>query len=271
MTAPDQPTASLTRRAPLAASPIAISRLVRSGLLAPEEERALAEAVMPARMLRAGTDLVREGERADALFLVTHGWLGRYTITQDGGRHFSALLVPGDIGNLDTLMLERLDYGVRTLTKATVLALPRDRALALTEQHAGIARAFTWLAMVENVTLSRWTLSLGRRPALERVAHLLCELSVRLRVEADGASSFVLPLTQEQIADAVGLTAVHVNRMMQQLRHDGLIRTDGRKFTMPDVAQLRRVAGFDPRYLHLDASANAQAAPPAQPMTDRSA
>lgn len=243
-----------------AATPLSATRLWRSRFLSREEQHALADAVSLAKPVAPNIDLVREGERADALFLVTDGWACRYTTTREGGRQLPALLVPGDVGNLDSLMFDRLDYGVRTITQATIVALPRDRALALAAQHPGIARTFTWLGLIENVILSKWTLSLGRRSAIERLAHLLCELSVRLGAENGEESSFAFSLTQEQIADALGLTSVHVNRTMQHLRTDGLIATANRTVTIPDVAKLRQVGGFDPRYLHIAPPGEAQRA-----------
>ena len=228
------------------------TRLLKSRLLSHEERRALDGAVSSPRSVRIGTDLVEEGQRTDSVFIVVDGWACRYMTTSGGGRQFPALVLPGDIGNLDSLMLDQLDYGVRTLSHATVVALPRDRALALAALHPGIARTFTWLAMIENVILSKWVLSLGRRDARERLAHLLCELNARLNAEEGNRSSFGHPLTQEQIGDALGLTAVHVNRTIQQLRTEGVIVTSGRTMTLPDLARLRRIGGFDPSYLHID-------------------
>lgn len=193
---------------------------------------------------------MREGEEADRLCFVVDGWACRFKTTRDGGRQIVTLMVPGDAANLDSLLFARLDYGVRALTETTVLSLSRQHALALAAKHPGIARAFTWLALVENATLSQWALSLGRHSAQQRLAHLFCELSVRADEHADGRSSFELPLTQEQIADALGLTAVHVNRTLRQLRAEGLVVMGGRSITIPDVARLRRVGDFDPAYLH---------------------
>lgn len=228
-----------------------------SPLMTNEERQALGDAMLPAKAIKANTDLVREGERADNLFVVTEGWACRYATTEAGERQFPALLVPGDVANLDVVMFDRLDYGVRTLSATKIVALPRDRARALAAEHPGIARTFTWLAMVENTTLSAWALSLGRRSAVERLAHLLCELSVRLDTGDGEASSFPFPLTQEHLADALGLTSVHINRTMQQLRGEGLVETAERIMTLPDVAQLRRVGGFDGRYLHTGSNVEA--------------
>ena len=223
-----------------------------SRFLSREERRALEEAVGSPRTISAHSDLASERERADSLFLIKEGWAGRYNLTREGGRQFLALLVPGDLCNLDSLLFDQLDYGVRTLTPATIFALPRDRAVALATEHPGIARMFTWRAFVENATLGKWALALGRRSAKERLAHLLCELSVRLGIKDGGENSFEFPLTQEQIADAIGLTAVHVNRMMKVLRAEGVIALTNRTLTIQNVAQLRRIGGFDPCYLHIE-------------------
>ncbi len=230
-----------------------------SRFLSRDERQALEDLTLPTRMVGAGTDLVREEERADSLFIIVAGWACRFTTTRDGGCQLPAVLVPGDVCNLDSLMFERPGFGVRTLTEATIVTLPRERALALAAKHPGIARTFTWLALVENATLSQRALSLGRRSSRERLAHLLCELSVRLEAEDGDQSCFAFPLTQEQVADALGLTPVHVNRTMQQLRAEGLIESAERIMTLPSVARLRHVSGFDPRYLHLDPPTKATA------------
>lgn len=236
------------------ARPTSGSRLLRSPFLSSEERQAIGEAMSPPKRMVARTDLIREGERTGSLYVIEEGWACRFATTIDGGRQLPALLLPGDVCNLDSLMFERLDYGVRILSDAKVTALSRDRAMMLAAQHPGIARTFTWLAMVENTTLSRLAVSLGRRSARARVAHLLCELSVRLDAEQDGASCYGFPLTQEHIADALGLTPVHVNRTIRQLREDGLVEVDNRTVTLPDMGHLRRVGGFDQAYLHPPAS-----------------
>jgi CRP-like cAMP-binding protein len=244
------PERSTGRREMPAASQFASSCFWNLHLLTPEERDVLARVASPAKSIKAGVDLIQEGQQSDSLLLIIDGWACRYTTTLEGTRLLTALLVPGDLGNLGTLMFERLDYSVRTLSDASIVALPRDKALALGAEHPGIANMFTWLALVDNAILSKWALSLGRRPAKQRLAHLLCELSVRLHAEDGNQSSFALPVTQEQLGDALGLTAVHVNRMLQQLRDDALVVTANRAVTLPDVARLRRLAGFDPAYLH---------------------
>ncbi|MFG6282823.1 Crp/Fnr family transcriptional regulator [Sphingomonas sp. S6] len=215
----------------------------------PDAQQALQQATLPPRTIRAGTDLVREGDRADRLYVVVKGWAYRYLTARDGARQISAVLVPGDVANIDTLAEGGCGSGIRAVTPLEVSAMTRDRAQALAADHVGIARMFLLQALADHAVLSRWTLYNGRLPALERLACLICELSLRCGGEQDNCSQFEMPLTQELLADVLGLTAVHVNRMMQRLRADALIVTDGRMIHIPDVTQLRRRCDFDPQYL----------------------
>lgn len=227
------------------------TRLAASPFLSLEEQQALDNAATAPRLVRAGTDLIREGETSENLYLVVEGWACRYLTTRDGLRQISALLVPGDAANIDILAFERSGYGIRALTETKVLAIPRDRSLALAAKHAGIARMFLSLTLFENALLNQWALCLGRLSARQRLAHLLCELSARLDGEEENESSFGLYVTQEQLGDTLGLTSVHVNRTMQQLRTEGLIVTAHRVINIPDIARLRNAGEFDPGYLHI--------------------
>ena len=230
---------------------LAGSRLFSSPYLSNTERQALENVAFPVRSIDNGIELLREGERADHFHIVTEGWACRYKMTRNGARQIVALLIPGDTANLDSFLFGRLDYGVRALTAAKVATIPRDRMLALADQHPGVARTLAWAAMAENATLSQWALCLGRHSARQRLAHLLCEISVRLG-ESDSDTSFELPLTQEQIADMLGLTSVHVNRTIQQLRNEGVIESKNRTMTICNFEALRRAGEFDPAYLHLD-------------------
>jgi len=237
------------------------TELWRSPFLTKDEQRAIEQAVSWSKSFDGHKDLVCEGGKTDNLLLVTSGWAYRYTCVPDGGRQLTALLVPGDIANLDALLFERVAYNVRTLTDVTVVALPRRQALALVKDYPGIARSFTGLAMIENAIASKWMLSLGRRSAHARIAHLLCEIAIRLGVEDGNDITFPFPMRQEQIGDLLGLTNIHVNRMIRQLRSDGLVQICDRVLTIPDVAALRHAAGFDPAYLHMNRHINAAARP----------
>ena len=227
------------------------SRLLSSPYLSSEERQALENSTFHVRSIGNDMELLREGERADHFHIITEGWACRYKTTRDGARQIVALLIPGDTANLDSFLFGRLDYGVRTLTAAKVATIPRDRILALADQHPGIARTLAWAAMAENAVLSQWALCLGRQSAKGRLAHLLCEICVRLG-EAGSDASFEFPLTQEQIADMLGLTCVHVNRTIRQLRIEGAIESKSRTMTIIDFEALRRAGEFDPAYLHLD-------------------
>ncbi|MDQ0840145.1 Crp/Fnr family transcriptional regulator [Sphingomonas faeni] len=235
------------------------SGLWRSPFLTKTEQRALEHAVTWSKRFDLHKDLICEGQKADNLLIVASGWAYRYSCAPDGGRQLTALLVPGDIANLDMLLFERVSYSVRTLTDVTVVALPRKQALALVDDYPGIARTFTGFALIENAIASKWMLSLGRRSAHARIAHLLCEIAIRLGIEDENNITFPFPLRQEQIGDVLGLTNIHVNRTVQKLRKDGLIELCDRVLTIPDVAALRYAAGFDPSYLqmhrHIDAAA----------------
>ncbi|WP_298089574.1 Crp/Fnr family transcriptional regulator [uncultured Sphingomonas sp.] len=226
----------------------------RFRMLSAEDRQALVEIATAPRRFRAGIDLVSEGVRTDAVFVVTEGWACRYKMTRDGARQITGLVVPGDVCNLDSFMLSQVNFGVRTLTAGSAVGLPRERVQALAAERSAIARAFTWFTIVENAVLSEWALSLGRQTARERLARLLCELAMRLGGTSGDAPSYELPVTQEQLADALGLTSVHVNRTLQQLRADGLVAIEARRVTLPDLAALRRVGDFDGAYLHAEVS-----------------
>jgi CRP-like cAMP-binding protein len=230
--------------------------LVRLGFVSDAERAVLAQVPMTPRTLAPGDELVRQGSSPDHLYFLSAGWAYRSITIRSGERQIPTLLVPGSVCNLDNLLLDRADFGVCAVTNATVLMLPRKRALALATENAGVGRAFTWLAIAENAILSQWTVGLGRRSALGRLAHLLCEMSSRVAAGDPDKGTFELPLTQELIADAIGLTPVHVNRTMQHLRTEGLIATSGRTITILDFDRLRAVAEFDDGYLRqIDESA----------------
>jgi CRP-like cAMP-binding protein len=242
--------------APHIASPpgLQATRLWLSANLSAADRAALAGACGDVRTIRAGTDLVRQGTPNEALHILLDGWAARYTIMQDGSRFISALAVPGDICDLDALRFDQLDYGVTMLSAGTFVVLPRTRLDALFSTNPATADAFWSLALAENSVLAAWAASIARRPAQARLAHLFCELLLRLnvtgRVDKHG---FDLPLTQEQIADALGLTPVHVNRTLQSLRATGFVSMTQRHVTIHDWAGLCRLCGFRPGYLHLDA------------------
>ena len=213
-----------TRRMTKPQATLACTRLATRPFLKSDELAALGDAALSRQPFAAGAHLTREGEPTGSIYFLSKGWACRYATTPDGRRQISAVLLPEDICNLDSLMTERLNYGVQMLTAGTVLSIPRDRALALAGIYPGIACGFTWFGIIENKVLTQNALCLGRQSARERTAHLFCELAVRLGFTGtEGAINFNFPLTQAQMADMLGMTAIHLNRTLGLLRAEGLL------------------------------------------------
>lgn len=214
---------------------------------------AFARACGDIRTVSAGTDLLRQDIATNGLHILLDGWAARYKIMDEGSRFIPALAVPGDICDLDALQFDKLNYGVTMLSAGTVALLPRQRVDALFASHPAIANAFWSMAFAENSILMEWAASMGRRSALQRVAHLLCELLLRLTVvgKAEG-HTYDLPLRQEHLADTLGLTCVHVNRMLHSLRAMELVTVQSRRVTIHDWSRLSALCGFRSAYLHLE-------------------
>lgn len=242
---------------------LADTHFARLGLISDDERAALEQVSVTPRTLSAGDELIQAGSSPDSLYFMTEGWAYRSITTRSGARQIPTLVAAGGVCNLDNLLFERADFGVRAITNITMLAVPRNQALELSAQYPGVSRAFALLALAENAILTQWAVGLGRRSALERLAHLLCEMSVRIGANDADGRSFDLPLTQELLADMLGLTAVHVNRSMQHLRTSGFIATAGRCVTILDTDALRHLAQFDPGYLNQIAEYVASPPPPA--------
>ncbi|EZP48744.1 MULTISPECIES: Crp/Fnr family transcriptional regulator [Sphingomonas] len=220
-------------------------------LLGEDERQALADVTSSVQHVRAGADLLRESATSQHLYLIVEGWACRYAITRDGLRQLSALIFPGDVANVDALAAHRAGHGIRALSALKVLAIGRQHAAALADDYPAIARLFLDIALKDHAILGRWMVCNGRLSARRRLAHLLCELSARCGRQGINDGSFDMALTQEQLGDVLGLTSVHVNRMMQELRGDGFVVTDGRTVSIPDLRRLQHEGEFDPAYLRL--------------------
>jgi CRP-like cAMP-binding protein len=196
--------------------------------------------------------IMREGDAPGVAAVLISGFAFRQKLTGDGSRQIVALHIAGDALDFQNLYLDESDHNVQALTRAQVALIVRSDAHELVASHPAIGRALFVNALVEASISREWILNVGRRPATSRVAHVLCELAVRL--EAQGLAShygYELPMTQEQLADVVGLTSVHVNRTLKALQAAGLIQRDRRKVSFPDWQALRDVGDFNQRYLHL--------------------
>lgn len=211
----------------------------------------LGELVSNVRKVEARTDLISEGEKPSDVHLILDGFACRYKILADGKRHIMAYLVPGDFCDLHVSVLNEMDHNLGTLSPCSVVDIPRPQVLELLERPA-VARAMWIAAVVDEATLREWLVNIGSRPAEERVGHLLCELLLRLRAVgfADG-DSFELPITQGDLADTMGLSDVHMNRVIQRLRKAKLISLKNKILVILDYARLAEASGFNPNYLHL--------------------
>lgn len=211
----------------------------------------LDEVVAKSYAVPDATDLIREGDKPSDVFAILAGMACRYKTLPDGRRQIMAYLVPGDVGDLQVFLLDHMDHSLATLSDCTVARLPRSSVLALLDRPR-LAQGFLLSTMVDEGTLREWVMNVGRRLGDERVAHLLCELLVRLNavglVTDDGYS---FPITQVELADTVGLSAVHLNRVLQGLRKAGLIKLAKSRVKVLDVRGLQKLAAWNPNYLHL--------------------
>lgn len=229
-----------------------IARLRAIALLSDADANLLASLPVTLQNVPAGHDIVREGEISDRCCLLVDGYLIRHRIEAQGKRQIVSVHVPGDVPDLYSLHLRPMDHNVTSLGPAVVGFIPHAPLLAV------LARSFTltgvlWRETLVDAALFReWVVSLGKRDAMARIAHLLCELVLRLRaVGLARGGRFTFPASQIDVADATGMTPVHANRMIQQLRRQALVQWEGADVTILDIDGLKRVADFDDRYLHL--------------------
>jgi len=204
------------------------------------------------RRVDAGSYLVREGDVPTHCTIVASGYAYRQKVTGDGSRQIIAVCIPGDAIDLQNMFLDVSDHAVQMLTQGKVADVPREALQELVLTRPAIGTAIIQLTLVEASILREWVVNVGQRDARQRIAHILCEFAVRL--EARGLNSgngFELPMTQEQLADATGLTSVHVNRMLKSLEADGLISRKRRFIHYADWRALQDAGDFSRRYLHI--------------------
>ncbi|CAO4195445.1 helix-turn-helix domain-containing protein [Methylorubrum extorquens] len=229
-----------------------IGKLERFAPLSNEDRSLLEQICANPRLVPPHTDLVQEGDKPDGVFLVLSGLACRHKLRATGARQINAYLLPGDLCDLDVALLDEMDHTITTLSACKVVRLAPELVADLLTHHPRIARALRKNQLVDEATLREWLMNVGRRSAVERLAHLFCELLLRLRVVglADG-TGYKLPLTQVDLADTTGITSVHVNRSLRELRQSGLIELEGGRLKILDYAGLRALAEFRANYLHL--------------------
>ncbi len=229
-----------------------IHKLERLAALTQAEKQALEGALARTRDVRPGVDLILAGERPSECTLLLEGWACRYKLVPQGKRQITGFVIPGDLCDLDGLLMGSLDHSVATLTATKVALIPRDLLLGLMDGHPAIARALWQETLAEAAIAREWVVNVGARTAYERIAHLLCEMGMRLRAVGQGdGSRFEFPVTQADLADATGMTNVHVNRTLQEMRSDGLLTWTGSEVVIPDWEQLQKAGTFSPDYLFI--------------------
>ena len=218
-----------------------------------EEEAVLRDAVDEIHELPAGKLMIRAGTTLSQCTLLYDGLVGRFRDLADGQRQIMEVHVPGDFLDLHSFLLKQLEHNVGAMTKVRYATVPHEAIKRITEEHPHLARMLWFSTLLDAAIHRERILSVGRRSAVARIAHLFCELYVRLQVVGltDG-ERYRLPLTQGDLADATGLTSVHVNRMLKKLRDEGLMTFRGGEVTIHAWDRLQRTAEFDPAYLYLE-------------------
>ena len=195
--------------------------------------------------------LVREGDTAASCCVLLRGYACRHKTTSSGGRQIVSFHIPGDILDLQHLLLSRADHNLQAITEIGYAMVSAADIKRLAQERPAVNEALWRDTLIDASIFREWVLNVGRRDARTRIAHMLCEFAAR-RDAADlgPPERFELPMTQEQIADATGLTPVHVNRMLHELARDGMIARDKREVVIHDWMRMCRLADFDPNYLH---------------------
>ena len=237
-----------------------VEKLSLRDQVAPDEIEALKDVLDPPREIRSGADIVKEHSHPLHSTLLISGFSARYSSLADGARQITELNVPGDFIDLHSLLMKQMDHGVVALTDCVVASAPHAKLIRLTERQPHLTRLL-WLDTIIDAAIHRqWLVAMGRRSGLGHLAHLVCELYLRLQAvgqttgktsgKADGMR-FNLPLTQATLGDALGLSTVHVSRLVTELRGEGVVNWSGRQVEILDWRRLAEIAEFDATYLRL--------------------
>lgn len=228
-----------------------IDKVCRFATLDADDVSTLTQATANWRWVAARHDLIREGDQPGPVFVILEGWACRYKILPSGTRQVLAYLMPGDSCDLHVGLLAEMDHSIQTITKARVATIDRVEMDAILERSRGIAKAMYIGQLIDEGTMRAWITSMGRRASIERVAHLMCELYLRARnIGLTEETHLELPLSQAMLADSLGMTPVHLNRVVKQLRLDGAMTLKRGSLTITDPLKLAQIAGFDENYLH---------------------
>ena len=229
-----------------------VNRLASRSVLTDEEKAAVLSLKGHAKQLVAHIDFVRFGEMVDHSCLVVDGAVGRFGDNSDGARQITCLYIPGDMADLPSVVSPRSGWGLVTLAKTTILRIPHTELRRIAARHPGVAEAFWRDCVADGSIFSQWVANVGRKEALARLAHLFCEMAVRCeRAGLGNRHAFPLPITQVDLSDATGLTSIHVNRTLKELRTRGIVTVRAGTVTIHDWDQIVTVGDFDDAYLLL--------------------
>ena len=221
--------------------------------LSATEKAALADAAGEFRFFPRETSIVREGDRPSVCALLVSGLASRYNMTEGGGRQITAVHVPGDFVDLHSFPLKKMDHGIGALTDCEVLVFSHARLVALTEAHPHLTRVLWMLTLLDGAIHRRWLVAMGRTSALSHTAHFLCEMYLRLEIVGLASGHVMpLPITQLELSDVLGISAVHTNRVLQELRSSGLISWVGTEVRILDWKYLTSAGQFDDSFLFLE-------------------
>jgi CRP-like cAMP-binding protein len=229
-----------------------IAKLESIGGLTAEERDAVAALPLRVKQIPEDTDIVRDGDAPSESCLLVEGFLCRYKMLPNGGRQILAIHTAGDIPDLQSLQLKIMDHSLGALTPCRVAFITHAALHEIARAYPGVMALFWRDTLIDAAIFREWLTGVGRRTAHQRIAHLFCEIHVRLKaVGLADDKGFDLPITQAEIADSLGLSTVHVNRVLQELRREGLIQSRGKYLGVTDWGALGEAGGFDPRYLHV--------------------
>ena len=201
--------------------------------------------------LAAGESLIRAGDKYTGMFLLDDGWVLRARYLPDGSRQIVNFALPGDFLNYNSLMFQRSEFDLVARTDVSLWKLEAQTFRTLNARPPGLAEALMWSNAHEEALLAERVVSLGRRDATERLAHVLCEIVARLQlIERHAGEVLQLPLLQEDFADILGLSVIHIVRVFNRLEMMGVVRYKSRRVQLTDLEKLKAVAGFDGEYLH---------------------
>jgi CRP-like cAMP-binding protein len=226
-----------------------LDRLSTQTLLAEEEAEAILSLNGSDQRIREGVEFVERERVVHSVCVLVEGLVARTSVTTEGRRQISAFYVPGDIPDLYSLMQPRVASSLRAMTQCEIVRISHDDMREAINKHPGLMEAFWRYAVWDASAAVEWIVSLGQRQAPERVGHLFCEMAVKNGQAGPGTVSYRFPITQSILADALGLSAVHVNRSLQRLRSLDLLQVDHAAVTIPDWNKLANWAGFDEGYL----------------------